>query len=240
MLSRPGYAGSDRREGRVIADVADDVVAALDHLGVSRFITAGWSGGGPHALACAALVETRCLAAATIAGVAPYEGAKDLDFTSGMGPENAEEFNALIAGDPSVEQTVRELAKDLRDIQPEQLVAAFGGLLSGPDKDVLVGDVAEFIAEWMRLSMSSGSHGYWDDGQAFIRYWGFDLTRIDVPVTVWIAGQDLMVPPAHGNWLAANVPNAKARIEPDEGHISLMTRHIADIVDQLTADAGVR
>lgn len=238
MLSRPGYATSDRMPGRTIADVVSDVEAVLDRIGADRFVTAGWSGGGPHALACSAILDTRCAAAATIAGVGPYEGVDDLDFTAGMGPENVEEFQALIAGDPDVEAKVDELMTALRNIQPSELIEALGGLVSLPDKQALVGDDAEFIASWMRLSASTGPYGYLDDGLAFIRYWGFDLEEIEVPVTVWRAELDLMVPPAHGEWLAAHIPGARGRSEPQEGHISLLTKHLPDIVDQLAADAG--
>ncbi len=237
MLSRPGYATSDRLQGRRIADVAGDVEAVLDHLGFDRFVTAGWSGGGPHALACAALLGSRCAAAATIAGVAPYEGVDDLDWTAGMGPENVEEFQALIAGDPGIEEKVGELISSLRDIQPSQLVDALGGLLSSPDKQALVGDTADFVAAWLRLAASTGPAGHWDDGQAFIRDWGFELADISVPVTVWRAGDDLMVPPSHGEWLSAHIPGATGRFEPREGHISLMFGHFAEIVDQLAGSA---
>ena len=80
-----------------MADVAADVAAVLDALGLDTFVTAGWSGGGPHALACAALLPGRCLAAASIAGAAPFH-APGLDFTAGMGPENVEEFAAAVRG----------------------------------------------------------------------------------------------------------------------------------------------
>jgi pimeloyl-ACP methyl ester carboxylesterase len=239
MLSRPGYATSDRKLGRMVADAAPDVAVVLDHLGIDRFVTAGWSGGGPHALACGALLETRCAAAATIAGVAPYEGVDDLDWTAGMGPENVEEFQALIAGDPELEAKVGQLMYSLKDVRASQLLEVFGGLLSLPDKQVLEGDVADFVASWLRLAASSGPAGYWDDDLAFIRYWGFDLADIAVPVAVWRAGEDLMVPPSHGEWLAAHIPGAAAHFEPGEGHISLLSRHFAEIVDQLAADAGI-
>ena len=88
-----GLRGSTPRPGRSVADVVDDVVAVLDALGVDHFLTLGWSGGGPHALACAALLPDRCPAAATLAGVAPREAA-GLDWSSGMADENLAEFGA--------------------------------------------------------------------------------------------------------------------------------------------------
>jgi pimeloyl-ACP methyl ester carboxylesterase len=95
--SRPGYGGSARQPGRAVADCAADTLAIVDQLGAGRFYTAGWSGGGPHALACAVLLGDRVLACATIAGVGPF-GAAGLDFLEGMGRDNQEEFGAALAG----------------------------------------------------------------------------------------------------------------------------------------------
>lgn len=238
MLSRPGYAGSDRNPGRRVADVVGDVRAVLDHVGAGRFVTAGWSGGGPHALACGGLVRSRCAAVATLAGVAPFLGSDDLDFTAGMGPENVAEFEALAAGDPGVEQQVAEMSTIMRDVQADDLIVLLGGLISDPDRRALEGTAAAHFAESFRLSASSGHFGYWDDGQAYVNEWGFDLSAMEVPVRVWRAGQDLMVPPAHGEWLARHIPGAHAEYLPEEGHISLVTDHIEEIMDGLATDAG--
>jgi pimeloyl-ACP methyl ester carboxylesterase len=240
MLSRPGYANSDRLEGRRIADGPADVADVLDHLGVDRFVTAGWSGGGPHALACGALLAPRCAAVASVAGVAPYHGAQNLDWTAGMGPENEAEFAAMISGEPGVEAKVREEISLLAAIQPDQLVEAFGGLLSPPDKSVLVDGVAEFTAAWLRLAVSTGTDGHWDDGQAFISDWGFELADITAPVTVWRAGQDLMVPPSHGVWLAEHIRGAESIELPEDGHISLLFDHIDEVVVGLADAAATR
>ena len=96
LAARPGYEGSTPRPGRRVVDVAGDTAAVLDELGADTFVTAGWSGGGPHALACAAALPGRCLAAASVAGVAPYQ-AEGLDWLAGMGPENIAEFGAARA-----------------------------------------------------------------------------------------------------------------------------------------------
>jgi pimeloyl-ACP methyl ester carboxylesterase len=238
MLSRPGYGLSHRRAGRSVSDVAGDVAAVLDHLGVEHFVTAGWSGGGPHALAGAALLPDRCLAAATIAGVAPYAGVGDLEWTEGMGAENVEEFEAVIAGDPHAEGRIRDLCLQLADIRAEQLIDALGGLLSAPDKQILSGEFGEYVAAWCRLAAANGYHGYWDDGQAFVCPWGFDLAAITVPVRVWWTDLDLMVPPSHGEWLATHVAGARPAYVGGEGHLSLLARYAEEIVAGLAADAG--
>jgi pimeloyl-ACP methyl ester carboxylesterase len=238
ILSRPGYATSGRQSGRSVAEAASDVQLVLDHLGAGSFVTSGWSGGGPHALACGALLAPRCEAVATIAGVAPYYGVSDLEWTAGMGPENVEEFEALIRGEPGLEDRLAEEMSALAGIQPDQLVEALGGLLSDPDRAVLEGEFADFFAAWFRLAASTGSDGYWDDDRAFITPWGFDLESITVPVSAWRADQDLMVPPSHGEWLESHIPTAGGVPIDGEGHISLLVRYVDDIVARLAFDAG--
>jgi pimeloyl-ACP methyl ester carboxylesterase len=128
--------------------------------------------------------------------------------------------------------------KSLEDVRADQLVDLLGGLLSEPDMAVLAGGFADYMARSGRLAASTGSSGYWDDDQAFIRLWGFDLDDITVPVAVWRAELDLMVPPSHGEWLAARIPGSTGFLKEEDGHVSLMLRHIGDIVAQLAADAG--
>src|ERR1700678_4437762 len=111
LLARPGYEGSTPRPGRRVADVASDVAEVLDRLGADTFLAAGWSGGGPHALACAALLPGRCLAAASIAGVAPY-GVPDLDWMAGMGAENIEEFSAALKGEQALTDFLQGAAQE--------------------------------------------------------------------------------------------------------------------------------
>src|SRR5215212_9909078 len=135
--SRPGYAASTRLAGRSVAHVAIDTSAILDWLGHTRFMTAGWSGGGPHALACAALLPDRCAAAATLAGVGPF-GADDLDFLAGMGDENVAEFGAALKGEQALRTWLVENAEPFRIVTGEELAQAFGGVVPEVDKDVLV------------------------------------------------------------------------------------------------------
>jgi pimeloyl-ACP methyl ester carboxylesterase len=231
-ISRPGYAGSSRQAGRNVAAAARDVAAVLDRLGHETFHTAGWSGGGPHALACAAMLKTRCLGVATLAGVGPY-GADDLDFLAGMGPENVEEFGAALAGEAELRSWKHKNAEPFRHVTGAEIIEAFGGLIPQVDKDELTGGYAEQMASVMRRALAGGFDGWVDDDLAFCRHWGFDLAEISAPVTVWQGDLDLMVPLAHGAWLAKHVPGARMRLVPGHGHISLLTRFQDEILAEL-------
>ena len=141
---RPGYGGSTPHPGRGVADAVEDVAAILDALGAERFATYGWSGGGPHALACAALLEGRCAAAATIAGVAPSDQ-PDLEFTAGMGEGNVEEFGRARQGRVPLAAMLRREAESLASVTADQLAEAMAPHLSGPDAGALTGELAEHL-----------------------------------------------------------------------------------------------
>jgi pimeloyl-ACP methyl ester carboxylesterase len=236
-LSRPGYATATRLPGRSVAGVAADVAAILERLDVPWFVTAGWSGGGPHALACAQL-GAPCRGIATLAGVAPFD-APDLDFLTGMGADNHAEFGAARTGETALRAWLEANAEPLRSVSGGGLVEAFGDLVDEPDRAVLAGGFAERMAAVMRRALGAGFDGWIDDDLAFTRPWGFELAAIAAPVTVWQGDRDRMVPLAHGRWLAANIPAATARIVPGRGHIDLVTAHRAEILDDLLARAGV-
>jgi pimeloyl-ACP methyl ester carboxylesterase len=233
--SRPGYGGSSRQPGRAIADCAADTLAILEQLGAARFYTAGWSGGGPHALACAALLPDRVLACATIAGVGP-SGAAGLEFLEGMGRENHAEFGAALAGPPKLQGYLERQAQALAGLTGEQVAAALGDLVSPVDVGAITGTFAAYLATTLRRAVASGIWGWFDDDLAFTRPWGFDLDEVGVPVVVWQGGQDRMVPFAHGQWLATQVPGARPRLLPEEGHLSIAVASFGNILDDLLVD----
>jgi pimeloyl-ACP methyl ester carboxylesterase len=236
-FSRPGYAASTPQPGRSVASVVADTAAILDALDEERFVTIGWSGGGPHALACAALLPNRCSAAATLASVAPY-GVAGLDWLAGMGPENIEEFGAAIDGEDRLNPYLEREAAALREVTGSDVAAALGGLVSEVDKRALTGDYAEIMAHTFRRAVSTGIAGWRDDDLAFTRPWGFDLNTIQVPVAIWQGDEYRMVPFAHGKWLAANIPGARARLLPGDGHLSLVG-HLERVLDELLVMASL-
>jgi pimeloyl-ACP methyl ester carboxylesterase len=172
QYSRPGYGGSDPQPGRHVADAAGDVAAILDHLGAAHFVTVGWSGGGPHALACAALLPGRCLAAATVAGVAPRSAA-GLDWLAGMGAENIEEFDAAAAGMERLTAYLTRTVASIADVTGAEIAEAFGGLVTAPDKAALTGDFADYLARLTNSATATGIAGWRDDDLAFVSDWGF-------------------------------------------------------------------
>ena len=234
--SRPGSRDSDRDPGRTVADCAADTAAVLDALRVDRFYTIGGSGGGPHALACAALLPDRVIAAATIAGVAPTDG-EGLDWLAGMGEENLEEFKAARAGPKALEDFINRWAPGLRTVTGEQVLDEMGDLVSPPDAEVLTGDFADFSASGLREALRSGIWGWFDDDVAILGDWGFALEEIEVPVRIWHGREDRFVPVSHGQWLAEHVAGATAHILDGHGHLSLALGHFGEILDDLRAAA---
>ncbi|MCW2699731.1 MAG: alpha/beta hydrolase [Blastococcus sp.] len=232
--SRPGYGDSSPAPGRTVADVAADTAAVLDALGIGQFLTLGWSGGGPHALACAALLPGRCVAAATLAGVAPY-AADGLDWLAGMAEENVAELSLAREGERALTPWLEEQAAALADVTGADIAQSLGGLISAVDTASLTEEFADYLAATFRRAVSTGIAGWRDDDLAFVRDWGFDVASIDVPVSVWQGSEDLMVPPSHGRWLTRRLPRARDHVHPGEGHLSLavgaMDRIVSDLVD---------
>ena len=206
---RPGYGGSGPHDGRTVASAAADVAAIADALGLGRFAVLGHSGGGPHALACAALLPGRVIAAVSVSAPAPFD-ADGLDWFAGWSPGIAAENRAAARGRAALEG---HWAK----AEPEDMDVFF-----------TEADIAALEGHWSWLggvvdqAMEQGNEGLIEDLLASARPWGFEPDAIDVPVLIMHGASDKMVPCAHGTWLAAHCPVAESRIVPDAGHITVL------------------
>ena len=225
---RPGYGGSTRDPGRSVADAAADVASIADALEIARLGVWGGSGGGPHALACAALLPARVGAVATLAAVAPYP-AEGLDWLAGMGDDNVTEFGRALEGPRALEPHLEQLAEGLRSADPQAIADELRSLLTPVDAAVVTGEVARYIHSAMHEGLARGVHGWLDDDIAFTKPWGFELEQISVPALVWQGLHDRFVPPGHGEWLASHVPGAEARLSPDDGHLTLGARRVPEV-----------
>jgi pimeloyl-ACP methyl ester carboxylesterase len=236
--SRPGYGDSTRQPGRSVADVAADVAAIADHLGVERFTTWGLSGGGPHSLACAALLPERVVATASVASIAPWD-AEGLDITAGMGEDNVEEFAAAARGEDALLPMLEEYRPMVLKGTPEGLLEMMNTVLSPVDRAIMSGEIATFMVEQSAFALRSGVNGWLDDDLAFTKPWGFDLADISIPVLLTQGRHDLMVPVSHGEWLAAAIPGVDARLSDEDGHLTVAFERTSEIHDWLLRHAGV-
>ena len=232
-FSRPGYGGSSRLPGRSVAEVVADTAALLGTIGADRCLVAGWSGGGPHALACAARLEAAA-GVLVIAGVAPYAAAR-LDWMAGMGDDNLAEFGAAMAGEADLGAFLAAARHELKDASVEGIVSSMASLLPEVDKAVLSEEFGEDMAASLRDGLRTGIDGWLDDDLAFIKPWGFDLDEISRPVTIWQGSADLMVPFSHGHWLAEHVPGARAHLNEGDGHLSVGIGAVEAMLDELVA-----
>ena len=231
-FSRAGYGGSTRLPGRRVVDAAADVAAVLEHVGAERCLVAGWSGGGPHALATGALLPEQVAGVLCIAGVAPFD-AEGLNFLDGMGEQNIDEFGLAIDGEVALRAGLETEALQLRDTDAAGLIEGMATLLPDVDRAALTASFGEDMAASLGEGLRTGVDGWVDDDLAFAAPWGFALAEISVPTFVWQGSEDLMVPFAHGQWLAVHVPGATAHLQQGEGHLSVAVGAIDRMLDEL-------
>jgi pimeloyl-ACP methyl ester carboxylesterase len=225
---RPGYGGSDPQPDRSVADCAADVRAICAELGIGRLAMWGISGGGPHVLACAALLPDLVIAAASLASLAPLD-AEGLDWFAGMGELNADDTRLFLRD--------REAARAKLDADREEILGASAAdvvkglqtLLSPTDAAALNDGLADFLVYCDHEGLAPGNEGWWDDGVAHCTPWGFELSAISVPVLLMHGRQDQFVPFGHGQWLAAHIPGVEARLLDHDGHLTLLTNRVPEV-----------
>jgi len=233
LYARPGYGRSTPQAGRTVADAAGDTAAILDGLGADKFLNVGWSGGGPYALACDALLADRCLATAVIAGIAPYTEA-EVGSPVRAWYEADEDSQLAFAGDiDGFRQAIGAFVAQLANARAENIAAEAS---CDADRRFFSEGYAEWVASFVRAGGVSGGHGAADDCLATLRDWGFPLASIR-QVTIWQGTEDQFVPPFHAEWLRDHLPKAELRIIEGEGHNSI-AGHLPEIIQTLIAAGG--
>ena len=223
---RPGYGRSTAQPGRCMASCCEDVRAVAAALEIDQLGVWGISCGGPHALACAALLEDLVVAVASLASPAPFT-AEGLDYYAGMGEMNVDDIRLSIEDPVAARAKCEEDRIEYMATEPDTIVESISTLVSEVDAEALTGELAEFYVACARDGLAPGADGWWDDGVALVTPWGFDLDTIRTPVLVRHGRQDRFVPFGHGEWLAQRIPSAQAALSDDDGHLTLVANHIA-------------
>ncbi len=232
---RPGYGGSSPHPGRTVADCAADVRAICATLGIDRLATWGISGGGPHVLACAALLPDLVVAAASLASPAPY-GAQGLDWFAGMGEDNVTDIKIMLKDPIAARGKTETDRQEIMMLSAGQLSEGLASLLTPVDAAALTGDLADYLVLANLTGLAPGSEGWWEDGVALNgSEWGFDLASISVPVLLMHGHQDKFVPSSHGEWLARQIPGVEVRLLEGDGHLTLMRNRITEVHAWLSA-----
>jgi pimeloyl-ACP methyl ester carboxylesterase len=241
---RPGYGGSSPLAGRTVAHAAADVAAIADQLKLQRVAVWGISGGGPHALACAALLPSRCAGVAVLESPAPPEYGPTSRNTKVNKHVSCE---ALPSSHAQQTWKAAHREKDAKSIRAnlsllEVLASDHWSLRRGLYRllmPLFIGGVearalSRECAQWVVASMSEGFRqgveGSQDDEIAIYHQpWGFDLGSIRVPVLLWHGEKDQFVGVREGRWLASRIPGVEARFTPEDGHVSLSEYRIPDV-----------
>ncbi|WP_405581785.1 alpha/beta fold hydrolase [Streptomyces sp. NBC_01092] len=227
---RPGYGESQRLKGRAVCHAAADVEAIADQLNLGPFSVLGRSGGGPHALACAALLPDRVASAAVLVSIAPPD-ADGLDWFEGMAPSNVIAYKAARAAlrdgsEECLERLKANLASNadaIRD-KPESLLGLLTPEMPTADKAVVGhGGIRGLLLANYETSVVRSSFGWLDDVLSFRRDWGFEPGKIvEVPLLLWHGEHDTFSPVGHFRWLAERIPSATAVLKPGAAHFAAL------------------
>lgn len=222
---RPGYGASDRALGRTVASAAEDVLTIAKQLKISRFAVVGRSGGGPHALACAALLPDMVTRAAALVSLAPRvgsDGMGDEAWFSGMTQSNKDEYGLAVEGIRSLDPKLRKRSMAIRK-DPSVLIAQLLEEIGPSDRRVMSdAGIRQLLMRNYREALLGNGDGWIDDAVAFVGDWGFRLHQITAPVLLWHGLEDVFAPVEHSEWLNKHISKPELRTEHGKAHFDAL------------------
>jgi pimeloyl-ACP methyl ester carboxylesterase len=234
-FDRPGYGHSDRLESRTVADVVPDVLAIADSLGLGQFAVLGRSGGGPHALACAALLPDRVTQAAALVSLAPWD-AEGLHWFDGMADSNVDAYTTAVSHPELLTTRLVQAAAKIK-ADPASHVAGLRIEMPEPDRRIVAdAGMRALLAQNFAEALRSSADGWIDDVLAFCSPWGFDVSDVRVPVLLWHGENDVFSPATHTQWLAERILSAFIEIRPSSAHFGAL-EFLPDALSWLTRPA---
>jgi pimeloyl-ACP methyl ester carboxylesterase len=230
-FDRPGY-GESARAPFSLGSVARMTLQVADQMGLERFRTTGWSGGGPFALATAAIAPERVQAVGVIAGAGPFQLIPGALEQLSDGDKAAER---LLPSNPEGAAAGFADGFDMTDAlaSPEALYQAFEPVLCEWDRTQWNdADHPQALLADMREALKSGPWGGAWDNVAEIGAWDVDPTGVRCPVLLWYGNEDRMAPPKHARWFDESLPDARLVMWEGEGHLLAFT-HLAEMLREL-------
>ena len=230
---RPGYGGSPPQPGRNVADCAVDVRTISEAVGFTRCAMWGFSGGGPHALACAALLDDLVAAAATIASPAPPD-APGFDYFALLSNDARKDYELFQSDRSKWEREGREQVEQVLAWSLEELAEQWSKGKAPVDRALFHGQFGTWLYRAVQAGLAPGDEGWAEDDIAIFRSpWGFEPASISIPVKVWHGLDDQFVRVEHGRWLAENIPHAQTELREGDGHLNVAANRIAEVHEWL-------
>jgi len=231
-VDRPGCGRSDPQPKRRLVDWPDDVQALADGLGLEQFAVLGWSGGAPYALACAERLGDRVRAVALVSGVVPFGNP---GIAAATHPTPRRFFRLCLTSPPLARLTLRLMRLGV-ERDPAAFLRQTAAALPPVDKEVLARpSVADAYLGALSACLRPGPAGGQADTALAVGSWGLPLSTLVASITLWHGDQDGEAPVIGARWLADQIPGARLRVLPDEGHLSLIARHGGLILKELSS-----
>jgi pimeloyl-ACP methyl ester carboxylesterase len=229
---RPGFGQSTFLPGRTISAWAVDVAELADQFELERFAIVGVSGGGPYALACAARIPERLSRVGLIGAVWPLARRQ---LTHDMVTLNRLAL-ALAARSPFLARLTAQLVARWVRRHPGHQLAHMMATASPADRRVLADPAYRaMVTQSTAEALRQGGRGAAWELTLLARPWDFRLQEVTVPVRIWQGLADSIVPPATAQDLAAALPSSECHYLPDEGHLSVVVRHLDAVLADLRA-----
>jgi pimeloyl-ACP methyl ester carboxylesterase len=229
---RPGLGRSEFHPDRRIGDWPEDVLALADNLKLARFAVCRYSGGAPYAAACALKMPERLTRVGIVSGTAPFD---EPGLTAGINPTNLR-FMQLARTKPWISKLTLRLMSLMVRFAPRRFIDGAIATLPVPDQAVLARpDFRQGFIAMIREALLTGPRGPQWDTALMVSPWDFRPQDIRLAVYLWHGGKDANAPLAMGRFMAAAIPNSQVRFYPDEGHLSLLSNYIEEILNVLIA-----
>jgi pimeloyl-ACP methyl ester carboxylesterase len=227
---RPGYGGSTPKPGRTVASAAEDASDLAKALGLKKLLVWGISGGGPHSIACAALLPGLVVAAAALASPAPYVPftAEGNDWYAGMSSDNVSEYQTALKGRDALKGYFEGARSYFLSVSHDDFCNNCGCSPNPQSVTIVSREVSDYLLDSMCLALQNGPDGWIDDDLAFLAPWGLEPGQIRIPFFLMQGEIDNLVPISNGIWLAKKIPNVEKRFILDEDHLAMFT-HVPEI-----------